>query len=1037
MKTVWAFDIGKGSLGEAVRDRDTNQFLQVNSWIIPPDFASTKPAASRRRMKRTRDAHKAREAWLDRVWCEIGLDPLRRDKIAKNHSTGQWELVQQADPRLKREFSEPGDDTCYTSCLLRIKLLQGEDLAPWQIFKALFSAIQRRGYDPEIPWKTRIDSKKEKDEEGEIRTRMAKFNKTLAELPEDYRLPCYYQAWKMGLWSPEAPKELKLRITHDARSIRNVVMPRDLVVKELELLIAAAAKQIPALVGKERYLLWGPGEKPYASADAALRQRLGLRLGGETDHYSLLGQKIPRFDNRIIEKCLLIPRFNVCKVRDDLKHEKFRLVFEIIFLLRLKNMRVQAGDGEERGLTAQEIAAIFEETKSFKAAKDFKITKAAWRKRCEKLGVRPLPNHEEVTPPRVGGRSRFSRPALKLVKELILSGLSPKEFHAKMLGLIAGNTDPKKGLVKEDLDFLSKMGESWEKFHIPDQKIEVLLQRASDREAAVRKLIGSQNDPIVRHRLETFYNRIKELEKCFGEPEAVALEFVREDFMGEKALKEYQNYLKKREAARKRARDNAEKAGATARSAALKMELFEEQGGICLYTGESLSCTDIESYEIEHIVPRSLGGPDAMFNYVLTTRTANANKGEQTPYQWLHATDQWVNYLERIRSRGNTLPAKKVRLLTQADAVELVDRYTALAETAWVAKLSRAILDLHFGWKLGVDAKGEMRIRVINGGLTARIRRKYRLNSLLAGENFTEEDAEKKNRDDHRHHALDAMVISFIPGWARNAQKEAFFRFPEGVDRTAFATVLKHVFPKNLFFAKPTLAETIYGIRGRGKNATIVKRVSVVDMAYKADLGGKKKYEPTRAEGRIAKIRDTLIQERLRAFIATSPTEEQWKAFCANFRQQGKDGCPGSLISHVRISEGSPEFYKDLAKTKPGQPGSSAWRTDVKESKGQFVYLDEKKVPRVRAVRVYESRRDVEAELKEKGDSIIDFFQSGCLVELSKPVVHGNIIFPAGLYALRSIRSDARVELSDISGRKYPKKNLRSFLEAGFRRPRE
>jgi hypothetical protein len=61
------------------------------------------------------------------------------------------------------------------------------------------------------------------------------------------------------------------------------------------------------------------------------------------------------------------------------------------------------------------------------------------------------------------------------------------------------------------------------------------------------------------------------------------------------------------------------------------------------------------------------------------------------------------------------------------------------------------------------------RVIVISGGLTARIRRKYRLNSLLnppppgTPELVQWEEKAEKNRADDRHHALDAMVINFLP----------------------------------------------------------------------------------------------------------------------------------------------------------------------------------------------------------------------------------------------------------------------------------
>ena len=54
-KTICAFDLGKGSIGEAVRRG--NEFLHKASLLIPAEFAETKTAAGRRRMWRTRQAH--------------------------------------------------------------------------------------------------------------------------------------------------------------------------------------------------------------------------------------------------------------------------------------------------------------------------------------------------------------------------------------------------------------------------------------------------------------------------------------------------------------------------------------------------------------------------------------------------------------------------------------------------------------------------------------------------------------------------------------------------------------------------------------------------------------------------------------------------------------------------------------------------------------------------------------------------------------------------------------------------------------------
>ena len=177
MSTIWAFDLGKGSIGEAVWNVGKKQFDHVASLLIPAEFASTREAATRRRMMRTRQAHKAREAWLDEVWKAAGLEPLVGRRVGK--VDGKWQLIQAGDPRLEREFPAKGDTTCYTSCLLRIKLLRGEKLEEWQIYKALHSALQKRGYG-RVPWASREVRVKDLTEE-EMEALLAKQEQELAK----------------------------------------------------------------------------------------------------------------------------------------------------------------------------------------------------------------------------------------------------------------------------------------------------------------------------------------------------------------------------------------------------------------------------------------------------------------------------------------------------------------------------------------------------------------------------------------------------------------------------------------------------------------------------------------------------------------------------------------------------------------------------------------------------------------------------------------------------------------------------------------
>lgn len=117
---VFAFDVGVGSLGVAVRKG--NEILEAKSLLIPEKFASIEDQRTRRRQFRTRIAHKKREEWLKDQCRAAGIEVLEGRFPGKRK---EGIPPQKGDPRLEREFAKPGDYTVYTSCLLRILLLRG------------------------------------------------------------------------------------------------------------------------------------------------------------------------------------------------------------------------------------------------------------------------------------------------------------------------------------------------------------------------------------------------------------------------------------------------------------------------------------------------------------------------------------------------------------------------------------------------------------------------------------------------------------------------------------------------------------------------------------------------------------------------------------------------------------------------------------------------------------------------------------------------------------------------------------------------
>lgn len=1128
-QTVWAFDLGKGSIGEAVRLGD--KFLHKASLLIPAEFAETKTAAGRRRMWRTRQAHKAREHWLNEVMQKSGIEVLRGRNYDK---AGNWKPGEPADERLEREFAEPGDTTCYTSCLLRIKLLRGDKLEPWQIYKALHSAIQKRGYG-KVPWAARELKRTGKTDE-EMDKELAKkdpvyriaveaWKKFKQEFADShFHFPCYYDAAKMGLWMPD---ELQERITCQAQSTRRIRFDRSDVEKEITALGNQAAKQLPQIqkafeaikakgwtqqnaktkrhkifpvAAKDfgEFLVHGPaGEPPKDAQDdfgkyLAFRKDHDIHPGSADDWMGATAQKIPRFDNRIINDCALLDGLQVCNVgiRYDSKHKRPHpdslLASEVTFLMKLKNTLVSGTDGQ-RKLTPEEIQTIFKavtadalalatDTKDWakKFAERYALTKTAWgsKKGIKQLELRPLAGHEIIAAPKSEGRSRFSRPALRLIRALILSGQKPSEFRRRLLareqtlldeiGMDVRDTEPtrdKNGVtnfVKQPrpwiltkhlkfLEDLERVNDTWEGIHIPEQRLDALEARHTDhdggldKKAAIRELLGNINDPVVRHRLGVFAHRLEELHKAHGLPAEIVLEFVREDFMGEQAKRDLQKFQSDREKSRKEAKVEAAKLGAGERSSSLKYELGKQQSFICLYCGQTLAATKLDKYEIEHIVPRKQGGPDAMVNYVLAHIDCNEKKGDQTPFQWKHGKEGWNGYENIVKQHAVLLRNKKVQLLLREDAPELVQRYTALAETAWISKLAQTLISLYFGWRNGIDYSEKnpvKRVTVISGGLTGRIRRKYRLNSLLNPPppgtldiNEWEANAEK-NRDDNRHHALDAMLISFLPTWARDAHKEHFFRFPEPIHKNAktfFENEIQEVIPQFLTFEKAVLAETIYG-RERNGNRRVTQRAALHSLAFKPISPAKVKFDLNYARKQTESVCDERLKRLLREFLKPERSEVQWAEFCANLNLTRKDGSPGSNVVSVKMIVGKADEFTDMSKD-----GTGAWRKAKQGHKGQIIYMDASGKPKIRPVYVFESQIKVSKEIADLGGKVYGFFRSGCLVQIDKHIAHDTTPLEPGIYRLNTIETVGRAKVTSASGQKSLPIAIAKFIEANLK----
>lgn len=274
----------------------------------------------------------------------------------------------------------------------------------------------------------------------------------------------------------------------------------------------------------------------------------------------------------------------------------------------------------------------------------------------------------------------------------------------------------------------------------------------------------------------------------------------------------------------------------------LRYELWREQDEHCLYTGRKISVTEIigdsPRYDIEHTIPRSAGGDFTRENLTLCdSRYNRETKRTLLPINLPNYADIMVR-LEPYRERIAQLRGKIRKLQTYAgqdkdarDSVIQERHYQRLQLDYYQGKYHRftmpevpegfarrqgagiGLVGKYAGLYLRslfhtTDSPSRSLVRVVKGAMTAEFRELWGL----------QKEYEKKSRDRHTHHTIDAIVIACI-GPAEHSQMASWYTdydtgraskpkaplpwctFAEDVRRVAEETIVVHDTRDNL--AKP------------------------------------------------------------------------------------------------------------------------------------------------------------------------------------------------------------------------------------------
>ena len=217
----------------------------------------------------------------------------------------------------------------------------------------------------------------------------------------------------------------------------------------------------------------------------------------------------------------------------------------------------------------------------------------------------------------------------------------------------------------------------------------------------------------------------------------------------------------------------------------LKYKLWKEQNEFCGYSMKKISIEDLfgnNIVQIDHILPYSRTYNDNYLNKTLVYTKENQEKGNRTPYEWFGKTDKWDEYETYINNLTISQKKKDNYLLKKLDFdTEREMRSQNLNDTKYISRELSSLIKAY----LNVE-----KVNMYPGAITAKLRARWGFNRLthsyISKSYILPEDMKKdinKDRDNHLHHAMDALVIASItPSLQQKITLyEKFSRYIEGL----------------------------------------------------------------------------------------------------------------------------------------------------------------------------------------------------------------------------------------------------------------
>ena len=294
---------------------------------------------------------------------------------------------------------------------------------------------------------------------------------------------------------------------------------------------------------------------------------------------------------------------------------------------------------------------------------------------------------------------------------------------------------------------------------------------------------NSLRNPVVEKILNQMINVVNEIVKTYGKPDEIRIEMARELKKSQEERELLDAAVRKNTAESEKLRKELEEEFGiqhVTRNDILRYKLYNElklNGYKTLYSNTYIPREDLFSkrFDIEHIIPQSRLFDDSFSNKTLEVRDVNIEKGNKTAYDYVadKYDEQGVaNYESRVEELFKNKVISKTKrdnLLMKETEIPSDFLNRDLRDSQYIARKAREILEELVPF-----------VVTTTGAVTSRLRDDWQLVNIMQELNWEKYDAlgltecyTDKNgnivkrikdwtkRNDHRHHAMDALTIAF------------------------------------------------------------------------------------------------------------------------------------------------------------------------------------------------------------------------------------------------------------------------------------